>query len=364
MEREGYAPVETRDIPNAEQVFSGGWRLTKGITYLDVPESWAIYDGEGFLLIDPGGELPVETVEDARSVKPLAAAATLSWRSDKIEALRELEQIYDAPVKAVLLTHGDADHTNNVENVTGPEVPIYVDRREWWSTLSPEKQFAAGAKNFSKSALTGNDPGRLRQRDEGFQTFARSMNNPRGGEQAHARKQALAERFRDYPEMFPIAAGQLDVVAVPGHAPGEHGFYVPEEKLFIGGDLITTSKKGQADRLNIFLPEANIYDAIGSLKHLQSMDIEKYYPAHGPPILGREEFQAHVRTLLDDAEQLVDRILERAEKYQEENVHDLVGRVFVQHFDRPGMSEQSKKSWIMSVLRDQPTETSPDVATL
>lgn len=363
MEREGYAPIETHDIPHATEVFPGGWRLTKGMTYLDVPETWAIYDGEGLLVVDPGGELPIETSEDALSAKSAAAALTLSWRSEKIEALRELERTLEAPVKAVLLTHGDADHTNNLENIAGSEVPIYLDRKEWWSTLSPEKQFAAGAMNFSKSALTGNDPGRLRQRNEGFQAAAKVMNNPRGGEQAHERKRALAGRFRDYPESFPISAGQLEVVPLPGHAPGEHGFYVPAEKLFIGGDLITTSKKGQADRVNIFLPEANVYDAIASLKKLQSMDIEQYYPAHGPPIIGRSELQEHLQGLIDDAETLVGRIKERANKYSEENVHQLVERVFIPQFDRPGMSEQSKKSWIMSVLRDREVESAPDVAT-
>lgn len=348
---------EQRELPkNVEEVFPGGFRITKGMTVLDVPESWALYDGEGLLIIDPGGELPIETPADALSLKSVSAAVTLSWRSDKIEAIRALEQQLDVPVTAVLLTHGDADHTNNLENISAPSTPIYVDKREQWSTLSPEKQFAVGAMKYRKSDLTAHDPGGLAQRDAGFQAFAAAANNPRGGAQAHERKRELASRFREYPSEFHLEHGTLQVVALPGHAPGEHGFYIPEEKLFIGGDLITTSKKEQSDRLNIFLAEANIYDAIASLKKLQAMDIEKYYPAHGQPIIGPEEFQKHIAVLLDDAAQLVDRILERAEKYREENVHQLVDRVFIPQFDRMGMSIESKKSWIMSVLHDRPTE--------
>ncbi len=353
--------VEYEPIPNVEEVFPGGFRLTKGATILDVPESWAIFDGQGFLVIDPGGELPIESKEDALSLKPIAATVTNSLRSHKIDGLRKLLEQRQTPITGILLTHGDADHTNNLENITDQGVPVYVDRKEWWSTLSPEKQFAAGAMNFQKSELTSHDAGSLRNRDAGMQIFAERANNARGGSDRHARKAALAERFHVFPESFETAgAGRMEVVALPGHAPGEHGFYLPEQKLFIGGDLITTSKQGQVDRINVFLPEANVYDAVMSLKKLQAMDIDKYYPAHGSPIIGVENFREHIQNLLLDAETLIERILEQAEQHAHADVHQLIDFVFTPQFHRAGMVAQSKKSWIFSVLRDKSMTTDLD----
>ncbi len=357
MKGEGYTPEQDREVKelpnNVEEVFPGGYRLTKGATILDVPETWVIDTGEGLLVIDPGGELPIESADEAKSLKPFAAALTNSMRSHKIDGLRALEKQLGKKVTAILLTHGDADHTNNLENVADADVPIFVDRHEWWSTLSPEKQFAAGAMNYKKSELTSHDAGGLGGRDKGWQKIASHLNNPRGGADAHGNKQRLAQRFRDFPESFPLANGSLEVVALPGHAPGEHGFYIPEQRLCIGGDLISTSKKGMAGRFNLFLPEANVYQAIATARRLQEMDIAKYYPAHGEPIIGREVFREHCQRLIDDADRLVMHILEQAEQYPHADVHELVKHVFTPEFDLPGLSIESKKTWVFSALRNK-----------
>lgn len=356
MEREGFSPVERPeiDIENVEEVFPGGYRLTKGQTTLDVPESWAIDDGEGLFVIDPGGELPIESVRDAVSLKSVAAAMTNSLRSHKLEALRQLEEQLGKPVKGILLTHGDADHTNNLENVGASDVPVYIGRKGWWSTLSPEKQFAAGKVNLKKSALTGHETGDLHFRDIAFQLVAEGMQNPRGGRMRHERKQELAKRFHDYPESFALPDSELNVVPTPGHAPEEVGFFIPDQKIFIGGDLITTSKPDQSGRLNLFLPEANVYQAMSTIDRLLGMEIEKYFPAHGDPIIGQAAVQAHLERVRADAQNIIDRTLNEHQHDPSATVQQLRTRVFTQDLRMNGMAPRSEETWILSILRDRP----------
>lgn len=355
---------ETEPLPeNVREVFPGGFRVVKGATTLDVPESWVFYDGEGLYVLDPGGELPVESRDDEVSLKPLAALATGSKESPKISAVRKLTERFHAPIKGVLLTHGDADHTNNIENISEPDTPIFIGRKGWWSTLSPEKQFAAGRINLKKSIHTGGQPGQLvgdagdlNLRDIGFQVVAEAMNNPRGGRMRHEKKQALAKRFQDYPESFMLPEATIEVVATPGHAPEEVGFYVPEQKIFIGGDLLTTSKAEQSGRMNLFLPEANVYEALSTINKLRALDIEQYYPAHGDPIIGREAVQTFFDTVQQDAQ----RIIEKTKALHQQSPSLLVGqlrpRVFTPDLARKGMAPRSEETWILSILRDNPQE--------
>lgn len=356
MDREMTHPEhEQEPLPeNVREVFPGGFRVVKGETSLDVPETWVFYDGQGLLVLDPGGELPIETRDDEVSLKPLAALATGSKHSPKIEAVRELSRRFDAPIHGILLTHGDADHTNNIENVSGPDVPIYVGRKGWWSTLSPELQFAAGRVNLEKSPHTKGQSGDLQLRDLGFRAVAEMMNNPRGGAKRHERKQHLAARFRDFPQLFSLPEATVEVIPTPGHAPEEVGFFVPEAKVFIGGDLLTTSKPDQAGRMNLFLPEANVFEAIDSIRRLQELDLEQLYPAHGEPIVGRDAIQEYLAAVIADAEAIIERTERIHQEHPTLTVTQLRPRVFTRNIALPGMAPRSEETWILSILRDRP----------
>lgn len=346
------------EIEHAEEVIPDGWRLTYPGAGLDVPESWAFYNGEELVVIDPGGEMPVETPADKNSLRGFARAVTRTAKTPKLDALHELEKKYETKVGAILLTHGDADHQNDIEYASEPEAPVYVGKKGRWSVLSPEKQFIATRVNMDKSSLTGNKSSRvLFGRDVGFQTTAHLINNQRStnfpGPQRAARKRVLAKRLRDFPESFDTNAGKLKVVALPGHAPEEVGFYLPDQKIMITGDLIGTSKAGQSGRMNLFLGEANVYDAITSLKTLEQMDIERLYPAHGPPIVGQDAVHEHLSRVRADAEALVQHILDLREQYPKMTVQKLCPLVFTAEWKREGMVVQSQETWIWSALKDK-----------
>ncbi|GEM_PF-3401314 len=366
MEQEGHNSVEAQaekhewQIENAEEVVPNGWRVTYSGGGLDVPQSWAFYDGKKLLVVDPGGELPVETVQDKLSIRGVARSLARSGETPKINAIRELAEKYDTEVGAVLLTHGDADHTNNIENISDASAPIHVGKKGNWSVMSPEKQFAVGRVKMRQSKYTGGQVGELGVRDVGFQIVATMLNNqrstlPRGAHRA-AKKHEIGQRLEEHPQFYETEAGRLEVLHLPGHAPEEVGFYLPEQKLAITGDILATSKPEQADRLNLFLAEANVYDALASLQKLRELEIEKLYPAHGSPVIGQEKIQEYLGRVEADARGIIERTLKFHEENPTATIQQLRPKVFTKEWQRKGMAPRSEETWILSILRDRPVE--------
>ncbi|GAB4349985.1 MAG: hypothetical protein Kow0099_33330 [Candidatus Abyssubacteria bacterium] len=78
----------------------------------------------------------------------------------------------------------------------------------------------------------------------------------------------------------------------PGHTPGHMGYYIPEGKAFVGGDLIDLETGTGADLNN---PHSEYADGLASLEKVRAMDIDVFLPAHGKPLVGKD----NVRALLD-----------------------------------------------------------------
>jgi len=93
----------------------------------------------------------------------------------------------------------------------------------------------------------------------------------------------------------------------PGHTPGHIGYYIPEEKVFVGGDLIDLETGKGADLNN---PHSNYADGLASLEAVNKLDIEYFLPAHGLPVRGKENVQ-----------KLFDRMIKNTHKY----VSDVTG---------------------------------------
>lgn len=372
VEREGFEPpaIEQEkhlwNIEHAEEVVPDAWRLTYPEAKLDIPQSWVFETEHGLLVIDPGGELPVETDAERRSLRGPARALFQADETPKINAIRELERRYEQPVSGILLTHGDLDHQNNIESISDRTVPVFVGRQGRWSVLSPEKQFTATRVNTQKlherngrGALRVDPPQlhNLTGRDLGFQALSMTLQNERTtllpGSHRAEKKRAFAQRLRDFPESFETNAGHLDVVPLPGHAPEEVGFYLQDRQIMVTGDLVMTSKSEQADRLNLFLGEANVYDAMDSLRKLLTMDIHQLYPAHGQPILGADNVKRYLEIVLEDATSVVHRIHVIHDRHPDWGSQKLAHEVFQGFWQRKGMSPQSQETWVISTLEDQ-----------
>jgi hydroxyacylglutathione hydrolase len=87
-------------------------------------------------------------------------------------------------------------------------------------------------------------------------------------------------------EVIEFGNSRLEIVDVPGHAPGHIAFYNKEEKICIGGDVLFKGSIGRTD-----LPGGNYDQLIQSIrtKIFTLGDDMTVYPGHGPATTVREE---------------------------------------------------------------------------
>lgn len=96
----------------------------------------------------------------------------------------------------------------------------------------------------------------------------------------------------------------LRAVFTPGHAPDHLCFYLQEEKALFSGDVVlgvgTTVIPQQGGNLGQYLK---------SLRRLQSMELSRIYPAHGPVIENpREKIAYYISHRLEREAQILDRL--------------------------------------------------------
>ena len=86
-------------------------------------------------------------------------------------------------------------------------------------------------------------------------------------------------------QQLKIGEHEVQVIHTPGHSPGHVAFYVPSEKLVIGGDLILMGAVGRTD-----FPDCSFPDLQASLRKIMQLPGEtRLLPGHGHPTLLREE---------------------------------------------------------------------------
>jgi glyoxylase-like metal-dependent hydrolase (beta-lactamase superfamily II) len=143
----------------------------------------------------------------------------VGMKSNTKNILKYLENIGYKPesVKRILITHSDIDHygaANDIKNATGAEI--------WTSQLE-----AAAMKTGSSSRPIV---------PKGFFAFI----IPLLGIFLSAPPTQVDRVIQDG-ETLPILGG-LDVIASPGHTPGQLAFYYPKEKVLFAGDSINSQK--------------------------------------------------------------------------------------------------------------------------
>jgi len=75
-----------------------------------------------------------------------------------------------------------------------------------------------------------------------------------------------------------VEGATLEAIWTPGHARDHLCFLLREEKALFSGDLVLGA--GTA----VIPPDGDLGDYLDSLRRLQSLDIERIFPAHGPVI--------------------------------------------------------------------------------
>jgi hydroxyacylglutathione hydrolase len=78
-------------------------------------------------------------------------------------------------------------------------------------------------------------------------------------------------------QILQIGSIQVQVIFTPGHAPGHVSFYLPAEKVLVGGDLIIMGAVGRTD-----LPDSDEDDLFDSLRTVMKLPPEtRLLPGHG-----------------------------------------------------------------------------------
>jgi len=88
----------------------------------------------------------------------------------------------------------------------------------------------------------------------------------------------LPGRYIEEGELITFGSTKLQVIFVPGHAPGHVAFYCEDDKILIGGDILFRGSVGRTD-----LPRGNHEELIAGIKEkLMILDPQiKVYCGHG-----------------------------------------------------------------------------------
>lgn len=92
-------------------------------------------------------------------------------------------------------------------------------------------------------------------------------------------------------EVYPLGEGEIQAIALPGHAPEGMGYHIPSLSTLVVGALLP-----RADRPTRWdLPGGSLLDLIDSFQTMKRMNLRSLVPLQGPAIRGK----AHVNDVLD-----------------------------------------------------------------
>lgn len=300
----------------------------------------------------------------------------ISWKSrGKNKDFRELRETLHANVGGVLLTHSHPDHIGNLPEVTSEDTPVYVHPKGFWSVRSPDTLLKAENVLAKKGEAPNVFPGVLadhfyslvmkalyghrlnRMKMEGEKGH-RLQTQEKGGENLPIKEGGRRyQRFPDQP--FAFDGYNVEVIHTPGHTRGEVSFWIPEDKILVGGDLIPNTHVGRDHIASLYMPEGNIYDAIESLKKIRELKPNMFIPAHGELIRSAVEIQKRVEDMLEILEDIISKVKEIKSEEPKATIQIIADKVFSKDKRFPQTSkfgDIERRTIVMSVLRDTPSK--------
>lgn len=97
-------------------------------------------------------------------------------------------------------------------------------------------------------------------------------------------------------QQLQIGSLKVEVIHTPGHSPGHVMYYLPEEGVLIGGDLIICGAVGRTD-----FPDCDENQLIASIRKVMRLPPQtQLLPGHGSPSTLEEELQnnSYVRAVM------------------------------------------------------------------
>ena len=121
-------------------------------------------------------------------------------------------------------------------------------------------------------------------------------------------------------------AGELLVLATPGHTPEHTSFFLEAERAVFCGDLMT----GGLDTALVAPPEGNLREYLHSLERIRALDPRIIYPAHGPAF---EEPQLTIDRYVHHRMQRIEQVVTEL-AHGASSAEALVEKVYGPHLDR------------------------------
>lgn len=216
-----------------QKITDGVWALNLGIANIGILE----LPNDGLALIDTGGNDSFDKI--------VKALASKNWK---------LEQ-----VKHILITHGHYDHVGNLEKLSlqsGAIVWAHAKEARVIRGLEPQQLPADSSLNF----------------------FGRMM---KGMAQAPS-KGVVHRELQGASNLETILPG-LRAVPLPGHAPGQLGYFLETNKTLFGGDCCVNIL-GLRAPIAAFTPDMR--EAKRSVLVASKLEPLNLIVGHGNPILG------------------------------------------------------------------------------
>lgn len=321
------------DATEIRQLFRGAYRIIDYRT--NSPATTLFFSGHDFLMTDPGTRLAMATEK-------------------KEQHLRTLQERYGVELGGIALTHAHPDHTAAIGALTNDEVPIYRRQSGQAALESPHTFFEQ-----QRELVMEQTGGKFAPKEEmSWKILWPKVASLEFDSIENWQERLTPERFRDFPEKFVMDGYTIEPIHLPGHAPDETAFYVPEHRLMIGGDLLPNRHPKDNTFPTFYSPEANVYAALESLKKISALDLAAYFPAHGQPLEG-EDLRERLATATRLVEYAMAQTADLHNRWPELSVAELAKRLSADPAF-PKSTDYGQQSWqtvVISVLRDRPVES-------
>jgi glyoxylase-like metal-dependent hydrolase (beta-lactamase superfamily II) len=240
---------------------------------MEIADGVFTYRGRGGDTIRPGAGSSSVTVIRGDRLVMVDTGVVPGGAFDELVLHMKADGLDPRDIRLVLFTHAHWDHLNAAQRVISRsgavlaadtrEVPFIEDSRKNFSAFIP------GFNEFVKEIFPFPMP------------IARLLVR-----YAWGRQPALTVG-RGLADGDLIDAGrEIRAVALPGHTDGHMGYFVPDARVLITGDLVDFENTGGMDLNN---PRSSYRSAVGSIRRAIDIGPDVLIPGHGEPLVGAKK---------------------------------------------------------------------------